>query len=71
MRGADEAEKGVARAELFICCLTDDYFNSDRCKQELYFAMVNGKTIIPLLLGAWHSFVLSKKHSSCPRFVIY
>ena len=66
VRGADETEKGVERADVFICCLTDDYFKSDRCKQELDFAMENGKMIIPLLLGAWHSFVLSKKHRSLP-----
>ena len=40
--GVKEMEHGVERADVFICCLTDDYIRSHRCNQELAFARKHG-----------------------------
>eukprot|EP01051_Picozoa_sp_SAG22_P009341 SAG22_NODE_771_length_7318_cov_6.057487_7_plen_407_part_00 len=50
-----EMDQGVMRADVFICCLTDQYLSRPNCMRELAFAKKYNKLIVPLLLDDYTS----------------
>jgi hypothetical protein len=52
--------EGVTRADVFCCCLTDDYMGSVNCMRELKHAVEADKLIIPLLLAGYADSELNR-----------
>ena len=44
---------GVKQANVFVCCLTNEYVKSDNCLTELKHAADEGKHIIPVILEGY------------------
>ena len=43
-----EMLSGVESSGLFLCVLSNDYFESDNCKKELWHAIKHRKKIFPI-----------------------
>ena len=45
----DKLAAAILEADLFICCITKKYVDSDMCKKEINYASTNKIKIIPLM----------------------
>ena len=46
----DQMAKALDDADYVICCISQDYANSDSCMTEVRYAQTKKKTIIPILV---------------------
>ncbi|CAF0923875.1 unnamed protein product [Rotaria sp. Silwood1] len=45
-----EIETGIQKSTVFVCCITNRYVQSNKCRQELSFAKQQNKPVILLLI---------------------
>jgi len=47
-------EQGIKRSTVFVCCISNRYVRSNKCRQELSFAKQHDKRIILLIMEELH-----------------
>ena len=49
----EEMQRGVANADVVLCCLTDNYLSRENCLVELRAARTSGTKVLPLLMPGY------------------